>query len=206
MNFVQPWLWFKGIEIGKRGNCDVKALLLVGPVRVYDKGWVITFRVFSVIAAILAVVALTKVMLLIWNLSDIEEEKELIGDEGNTSMPAPARVVFNLTTEGEGERGDSVSGSPSDQEEAKDVGNTVNTVLWPLIGAQVFFGGLAIVQTEMTIWINDIHLNASLTSSGQMIALMIGATTLCVTLVNGALFLREAREVTKKTEIRVVGN
>ncbi|KAH8647594.1 hypothetical protein BGZ60DRAFT_227661 [Tricladium varicosporioides] len=177
--FAQPWLWFIGIDIGKRAGCDVKVFLLVGHVTIYNKGWSIAFKVGSILSVLAATHIVLKGLNWIRNwLTENKAKRAWSSNDIERAGDSAGRLEPRLDGEGSALR----SFSNDQKEETPTI-----WVKLLLTGFQLISGGVAILQTEMTIRINDVDLYAPLRSSGQMIPFVIGVVTILVTFGKGLL-------------------
>ncbi|KAF2834946.1 hypothetical protein M501DRAFT_983190 [Patellaria atrata CBS 101060] len=56
--FVMPWLYFRGINNGRKEGCDVKILFVFAPISIYNSHFVGYLRFCAVVGCIIGVVAL----------------------------------------------------------------------------------------------------------------------------------------------------
>ncbi|KAH8646470.1 hypothetical protein BGZ60DRAFT_535607 [Tricladium varicosporioides] len=198
INFAQPWLWFKAVEMGRLEACDVKVFMLVVPVGVYGK-WETVFKVVSVLCAVLGFVMMIGGLLWAWNQwkrqSDENAAKDIL--RHNSDFIEDGGFIWMACIQGQ-KGGDAVSRLPNSREEQDCEDDVQKMLRWPFAAAKLLSGSLAIIQTELMIRINHIDASAPLTSSGQMIALVMGIVSLLVTLGSGLLFFVETKIAKKK--------
>ncbi|KAH6665972.1 hypothetical protein B0J14DRAFT_204419 [Halenospora varia] len=209
-NLAQPWLWFKGVKLGNKEGCDVRIALIMGSVSVYNTAWERLFRGASVIAVILVIVAVFTVSIKLWTWRDVEKEREIMKRMGLEHNAAMVRAIREISAAEKEEGEDSNNSATSSRtivklrivelEPVKEAKKVEGMLRWPLMVRQVLGGGLAIVQTEMTIRTSGIEFETVLTSSGQMVALVIGVATLLITLGHGVSSWRTSESSGKEED------
>lgn len=151
--FGQCWLWFRGVDIGQKEGCTVKVFALFFAVDIQNKTWRTIFKIESVIGCVVAV------RFLLYGL-------------------------FNCLKNAAGKKGDNSTGDDSRDKvcSCKDEESVGYTVKAGLTALQLVFGTIAIVQIEMTMKVSNIDVSAApLTSSGQLISLLMGIFNLAAT-------------------------
>jgi hypothetical protein len=202
--FLTPWLFFVGIDRGAKAGCDIKVLFFLAPISVYNHGFVIFLRVAAVIATILGLIYLAfGVMFLIVGLSDPFEK--VVQDRQTFADQHPQNQSAQLTIHTAGELmpitqtnvahvhhhwitehlhnvnklyHQYVNDSEKFSKEAVHIHINFNPRKWG------FWLSLLLVYTivvvEATIKVNHLTSGTLLSSTGQLIALLVGIFMLLV--------------------------
>ena len=206
--FLTPWLFFVGIDRGAKSGCDIKVLFFFAPISVYNHGFVIFLKVAAVIATVFGVIYLTLGgMFLIVGLSDPFEEVERKRKESAEKQRAKQSAQPNIqngrelmpmamaqsqeahvhrhwitahTYRVEKLYHEYVKDDSEFSKKAVNKHLEFNPFLWGI--------GLAlcltytIVVVEKTIKVNHLTSGTLLSSTGQLIALLVGIFMLLVIL------------------------
>ncbi|KAH8647603.1 hypothetical protein BGZ60DRAFT_521269 [Tricladium varicosporioides] len=152
--FIQCWLWFKGVDMGKKEGCILRVYFLFWEVNIYNSKWRTFFQMESVVTT-----AIGAIFMLLKFLKHCVKFGRI--------MKAIFRNDQSIPRE---------NSSIVDDKAGEEIAR------WILTGFLLLLGVIAIMQVERTIKINSIDLKVSLTDSGQFIPLVAGIWTVLATL------------------------
>jgi hypothetical protein len=170
--FSTPYLFFASLENGRKANCQIKAFLFA-EIDLYQHGWQIAGKVFSVFAVALGVLqcgVVASLVSLVWK--DLEDERQHNQDE------ATAEVRDHLGT--------TQSNTSADQRrQSLRMGFMRRKRMWLMLSAMAVTQGVfAIGFIEKTIQVNSLDMSAGpITAAGQLIPLVIGAYVLFISVM-----------------------
>ncbi|KAH6665976.1 hypothetical protein B0J14DRAFT_204911 [Halenospora varia] len=178
--FAQCWLWFKGMDIGKKEGCVLHVYFLFWKVNIYNWKWRTVFKIQSVVTTLVGAVFMPHKFLKHWaTLRRIT--KAIFGNHQNVP-----NETSSIEVDKPGEK----------------------IARWALTSFLLFFGVIAIIQVEMTIKVNTIGLKVSLTDSGQLVPLVAGIWAVLATFGSWLMAWMEGRyrekEKSQDSEIRQI--
>jgi hypothetical protein len=209
--FLTPWLFFFGLDRGAKAGCDVRVLFVLAPVSVYNHSFVIFLKVLAVLAPILGLCVFGfGLMFLTIGLSkpfERVEDRRTSLDHGPPNQPAQPDITMTgaITMAGapvpQTQRHVAhihhywvtrhlrdvrkqyhyyVNNSDEPSKKAVDKEINFNRHCWG------FWLSLLLVETivvvEMTIQVNSLTMGPLLSSTGQLIALLVGVFILLLIL------------------------
>ncbi|KAK4158940.1 hypothetical protein QBC43DRAFT_362962 [Cladorrhinum sp. PSN259] len=218
-----PWLYFVGIDRGRKQGCDVRLLFLFKPISVYNRGFVIFLRVMACLLVIFALFFLfiSFLLLAIGLLDGIHKAIEKAREEFR-HLHQPADGGGQTGTNGDGGNAGqtqaiiSLGGQnhppqpPAPPQLASDA-PTLAQILATEAKVDVWFPRipfgismlvfLAITWTlvEVTLDVNDVDMSRKpLTSTGELIAFIIGVVTFVTIAYNCAKLWQTRRSESKR--------
>jgi hypothetical protein len=204
--FLTPWLFFFGLDRGAEAGCDVRVLFFLAPVSVYNHGFAIFLKVFAVFAAIIGLFVFGfGLMFLTIGLSKpfekVVEDRRTSPDHGPQNQPAQPDINMTGALVPQTQRHVAhthhhwvtrhlhdvrqqyhyyVNNSEEPSKKAVDKEINFNRHWWG------FWLSLLLVETivvvEMTIQVNNLTMGPLLSSTGQLIALLVGVFMLLLIL------------------------
>jgi hypothetical protein len=203
--FLTPWLFFFGIGRGAKTGCDVRVFFILAPVSVYNHGFAIFLKVVAIFLTVPGLVSLVfGILFLIIGLckpfeKTVEDNLSMGGERTGAQIPPDTGVQDqpvhqNLLMTGALEPRDQTQRahfhrhwlSEMRQKYYNYINNTPEPSIeeldkeidfrrhWWGFGLSVVLV-VTIVVVEMTIHINHITMGPLLSSTGQLIALLLGA-------------------------------
>jgi hypothetical protein len=209
--FLTPWLFFFGVHRGAKASCDVRVLFVLAPVSVYNHRFEVFLKIVAGFSTVLGVVVLTfGLMFLAIGLGKPFEKPEASPVEGTQIQPAQPAIQMTeaLVPHAHGQVAHThhnwvtmhmhnvrqqyhnlVNTSEAPSERALTEQINFNRYLWG------FWLSLLLIETvvvvEMTIHVNHLTMGPLLSSTGQLIALLVGVFMLLLVLYRCSVKLYE---------------
>jgi hypothetical protein len=160
-----PWLFFFGIDIGKKPGCDIKACFF-GNIYLYHHGWQTAAKVISIFATILATCSIfgcLSILFLHWDIF-IRRISER----------------WMVSSEDDEDEDDAVSLAASTKSSISDT----RAGRFFLLSVFILPPSIAIWFIEKTIQANNLDMSSgSISAAGQLIPLVVGAYILFTTIM-----------------------
>lgn len=204
--FFTPWLFFLGINRGSKAGYDIRVLFVLAPVSVYNNRFTIFLKFLAIFATILGFIVFAfGLMLLTIGLSlpfeKVAENRRTSRNQGTENPPAEPDMHMTGALVQQTDRAAEhihhywltrhmhdvrqqyhylVNTSEEPTKKAIDKDINFNRIVW---GCSLF---LILVETivvvKMTIKVNHLTVGPLLSSTGQLIALLVGVFILLLVL------------------------